>query len=184
MGELARPEGQRVVSWIAGALALIGEHPGERRIKRELTAGSRALIRTRNVLLKPVRPIVDAAELSQQWSLFTLGTPIAFRIHIEVQHHAGDWIPVYRTHHEDRLGLSRWLHYRRLRGMYNPSASRGPRGQYEHFVRWLAREVLRSHPELAALRVSMERIELATRSQPSRVVGLDHVREHAREPLP
>ncbi|HKP63821.1 MAG TPA: hypothetical protein VJV78_44105 [Polyangiales bacterium] len=177
---LQRPEGQRVVGFIARVFDALGADPDPRRIERGLLAASARVRQVRNALLAPLKPIERATAMRQQWSLFSVSSPFAFRLRLEAQRAAGDWQLIYRANGEDVLGLGPWLRYRRLRGLYSPSGSSGTRQQYPALVDWLASRILRDHPEYSALRASMERLSLATREQPNQSLGLEDVFERQR----
>ena len=180
----ARPEGQRVVRWIGGAIAWTGAEPTPARIERWLLRTSRSIVRARNAALTPVKPLLELTGSRQRWFLFTSAGEVTHRLRIEAREAAsGTWRMLYRAHVEDRLGLHPALSYRRVRGVYNPKAWTGVVRQYKGFANWIASDVLRSHPEYEAVRVGMERLELATRDRANRELGIEHVVERTREQL-
>ncbi|HKU41731.1 MAG TPA: hypothetical protein VJR89_26420 [Polyangiales bacterium] len=176
--DLARPEGQRVT----GLLSRVSGASRE-SIERSLLAASASIIRARNGLLRPLEPVQRAAALRQQWSLFSVSSPYAFRLRVEAAR-AGSFQLVYEANGVDTLGLGRWLRYRRMRALYAPSGNSGARRQYSELVDWLAAKVLREHPEYDALRVSMERLEFATRERPNLSLGIEDVELRRRSELP
>jgi hypothetical protein len=125
--------------------------------------------------------LTGAAALRQQWGLFLVNKPFTFRIQVEARDRPGHWVLIYRSHMEDALKLAPTLTYRRLRAIYNPSVSHGPSAQYEGFVRWLGERVLREHPEYDALRVSMERFAIASRTFDNQSLSKDHFVEYVRQ---
>jgi hypothetical protein len=184
---LARPEGQRLVGWAMALLAPLGAASDRGQVERRLIDWSERAISARDTLLAPLALVSGAgargAALNQHWGLFQSAGELAFRMRVEARTQDGSWALIYRVDAEDPLGLSDLLEYRRLRGMYNPAAT-GPHRQYPGFARWLARRILASHLEYDALRVSMERLALATRTEPNRLLGIDYVIEHARDERP
>jgi hypothetical protein len=178
---LQRPEGQRVVGWVAGLFAVFGADPDPQRVEAGLLAAALRVRSVRNALLSPLAPIERVTAMRQQWSLFSVSSPFAFRLRLEAQHLAGDWQLIYRANGEDTLGLGPRLRYRRLRGLYSPSGSSGARRQYPGLVDWLAGQVLHAHPEYTALRASMERHSLATRERPNTLLRIEDVLERSRD---
>jgi hypothetical protein len=181
---LQRPEGQRVVGWIAGIFAVCGAEPDRQRIAAGLLDAAACVRSGRSALLAPLAPIARATAMRQQWSLFSVSSPFAFRLRLEAQRAGGDWELVYRANGEDTLGVGPWLRYRRVRGLYSPSGSSGARRQYPALVDWLAAKVLGEHPEYTALRASMERLSLATRERPNLSLGFEDVLERRRSGVP
>jgi hypothetical protein len=180
---LDRREGQRAIGWIAALLERVGRDPGHAQIERELITLSQDLVRLRAAALAPIDPLFSLTASRQLWFLFSSSSDITHRLRIEARSAEGAWILLYRANHEDRLGLAKLLAYRRLRGIYTPSARTGRRPQYAGFVTWLARRILRSHPEYDAVRLSLERLELATRARPNLDTGIAFADEREREQL-
>jgi len=188
---LSRAEGERFVGWIESGLAAIGR-PAERdAIKHGLIDGTRRAVALRGTLLAPFEPVLQGLASRQQWRLFLMSGGDYFRMHVEVQTTAGrDYHPVYLAGGFDRTGLEQALRYRRVRGIYNPSLRRGPSGEYDGFVRWLARELWTVHPEYRLVRVRMEHLVLQTPgsdpgdadagSSAPRSLGFEHVRVRVR----
>jgi hypothetical protein len=108
---------------------------------------------------------------------------VAYRLRVEAKDSRGRWTVIYRANREDSFELASLLDYRRLRGTYNPKVA-GPRAQYDGFTRWLALSIMATHHECAAIRVSVERLTLATRERPSHTLGVAHEREYARALAP
>lgn len=179
--QLARPEGQRTISWVASLLTIAGGTPDRDRAARLLIDASRGITGMRDAILAPLEPVMRAASMGQGWSLFSLATPVAFRIQVHAHARSGGWTSIYRANGEDPLGLAPWMTYRRIRGLYAPSANSGPRAHYDGVVTWLAQKILREHPQFDRVRVGMERITFATRTEPSASLGVEDLRERRSE---
>jgi hypothetical protein len=95
-------------------------------------------------------------------------------MHVEVRRPGSAWRELYRAPGQGPPWLSRLLSYRRIRGIYNPGSRSGPRGQYEGFVRALARDVFARDRQLNELRVRMERLHIVAPGSPPESVGLEH----------
>lgn len=171
---LERPEAQRFVTESDHWLATVGLSPGRRAIGRTLRRASEELVAARAFVLRPFEPLFRLTVTGQQWGLFLLGTRECFRIHVEVRRPRAAWSELYRAPGEGPPWLSRLLRYRRVRGIYNPSSRSGPRGQYEGFVRALARQVLARDRQLNELRVRMERLHIVAPGSAPESLGLEH----------
>jgi hypothetical protein len=139
-----------------------------------LLAGSSRLVRARRALLAPFEPLFRHTATHQQWGLFLLGTRECFRIHVDARTHDDRWVALY---HALERGLPRYeavLRYRRVRGIYNPSMSRGARPQYAGFVRALARYVLAREPGYDTLRVRMEHLRIGAPGSAPLSSGFEH----------
>jgi hypothetical protein len=180
---LQRAEGRRAVRQLERVEAWFGAAEAPARIERDLIALSEACVQARRALLAPFAFILSGAAISQAWGLFLNAYEEAYRLRVEARVANGAWSLIYRVGREDLLGLSSVLDYRRIRATYNPKAA-SPRGQYAGFARWLSRRVLRAHPEFDALRVSMERMQLATRESENQLLDITYVVEHTRAELP
>jgi hypothetical protein len=178
--QLTRPEGERLVSHVARALGMLGVERTRDDIKRALVDRSSELARLRRRLLRPFRFVASGLSSDQQWGLFLVSRGQHFRMQIDLFRADGGWHTVYRASELDELGLGPLLRYRRLRGIYNPSTRTGPRGQYAHFVSWLANELFARHADAQKVRVQMERLELGYADEPLRSLGFEHARVRVR----
>src|SRR5262245_29307432 len=88
--ELQRPEGQRLTGWLARLFGASRE-----QVEHSLLDASERIHRARNALLRPLEPLQRAAALRQQWSLFSVSSPYAFRLRIEARRVAGAFELVY-----------------------------------------------------------------------------------------
>ena len=175
-----RPGSDRVVANIDDAFERVGIYVTRDAIKQVLTDATTPLVATRNALVHPVDPLFEFAQMGQSWGLFLQGGCESFRLQIEGQSADGAWTMLYRHHRLDLLGLHSWLGFRRLRGIHSPG-SKGPRGQYDGFVSWVAHKIFDEHAEYRAVRVSMERLRLGTRKEPSRTLAIEHERVRERQ---
>lgn len=136
---------------------------GERPVmKRRLTPGMveavDALDEVRRELLRPFRRVGELAGLRQRWKLFSGASRNRFRMHIEARRDDGDWELLFRPLDDDHDFMADEIHYRRVRGAWNPSTSYGPRGGYGPFATWIAEEIFALDPAYVEVRVRMEKV--------------------------
>jgi hypothetical protein len=110
-------------------------------------------------LLKPVRPIADLTLIRQKWSLFSGASLRRFQMRLEGKPRDGQWKTLFRAGDDDVAMYADMLHYRRIRGVWNPSGQR-LRGGYDRFCKWMNTRVLADHPEFDQSRVVLERIQI------------------------
>jgi hypothetical protein len=175
---LSRPEGQRALRVLEKVLRPLGA-PARETIEGLLITGSERAVAARAALLSPLSAVFQSVAIHQQWRLFLSAHKQVFRLRIDTRAADADWTLVYRANQEDTLGLAPLLDYRRLRGIYNPTMQRVHR-EYPGFSRFIARRILDQHPELAAVRVSLEHIDIGGRHEPPSLLGTEHVMEHTR----
>jgi hypothetical protein len=171
---LRRPEAARFLDTVERGLQRIGLSPDRRALEQALLAGSARLVRARRALLAPFQPLFRYTATHQQWGLFLLGTRECFRIHVDARTHDDRWVALY---HALERGLPRYeavLRYRRVRGIYNPSMSRGARPQYRGFVRAFARYVLEREPGYDTVRVRMEHLRIGDPGSVPLSSGFEH----------
>jgi hypothetical protein len=183
---MAKAEGQRVVSAVQRALAIVGVAAEPAAISHGLIDATERAVKLRNRLLSPFEPWFHHTQTHQQWRLFINPKRECFRIHVEAREkrrgrERREWALLYRASDVDRLGLSNQLRYRRLRGIYNPNARRGVKASYGGFANWLAAEVLARQPEAGAVRVRMERLLIGPPGANLRSLGFEHVVTLKRE---
>ena len=179
--KLSRPREGRMVAQLAEALSSVGITRSPEQVRDDLVATTGRLVAARNAVFDAMRPALDALGMGQRWGLFLQNGRVAHRIQVEGRTRDGAFEMLYRPHREDRLGLASALTFRRLRGIYSPSAKWGPRAQYEGFVTWLSQRIFAAHPEYHEVRVSMERIRLGTVQVPPRATEVEHASVRTRE---
>ena len=157
---LERPEGARLLDDVDGVLGALGLSPGRPAIERSLLTGSALVSRARGALIAPFDPFFRYTATHQQWGLFLLGNRECFRIHVDAQARDGRWVALYHALQQSVPRYEAVLRYRRVRGIYNPSSTRGPRPQYRGFVRAFARYVFEREPDYERVRVRMERLRV------------------------
>jgi hypothetical protein len=179
-GGMSKPEGVRVVSWLQRTLAAAGVHRTQAEWTSSLIGASESVVAFRNAAFAPLGPWFHYTQTGQQWPLFINPKRECFRMLVEARkpprrRQQRDWVLLYRASDVDRAGVSNMVRYRRLRGIYNPSAKRGPHAQYEGFASWLADHLLAQHSKYASVRVSMERLAIGAPGSEPRSLGVEHV---------
>jgi hypothetical protein len=103
--------------------------------------------------------IKNNAKIVQRWKLFPFANEDRFRITIEGRKRNEEWALLFRPHDDNADFMNEELVYRRIRGAWNPG-SKGARSAYQHFVSWVAREMLARRPDLDEIRVRVEKIKI------------------------
>lgn len=171
---LARPEGQRLITWLERGLSGVGAHPGRERIGSQLMAASSAQVAVREAVLAPFAPLFHLTATGQQWTLFITVGRECFRLHIDAAGADGQFHPVYRALGLDRENLSPLLEYRRLRGIYDPKRNRPPSDAYAGLANFVARRLFARHPDWHAVRVREERLYIGEPGSQPHSLGLEH----------
>jgi hypothetical protein len=179
--------GVRVVSWLQRAFAAVGVDRSHADWPGSLIHASESVVAARHAALAPLDRWFHYTQTGQQWRLFINPKRECFRLLVEARksprgRRERDWVLLYRATDVDRARLSSMLRYRRLRGIYNASAKRGPHADYEGFAHWLADQLLARHSKYASVRVSMERLAIAAPGSEPQRLGIEHVviRQRAR----
>ncbi|HET6338944.1 MAG TPA: hypothetical protein VFG30_37250 [Polyangiales bacterium] len=184
LDQLTRPEGERLVSVLERTLGLLGVERDREQIKQALVDRSLDVARFRRTLLRPFRMLTSGLASDQQWGLFLISRSQYFRMQIDLLRDDGEWHTIYRAGSFDELGLGPMLRYRRVRGLYNPSARVGPRRQYSGFVSWLANELFAMQRDARQVRVQMERFQLGHAGEPVESLGFEFARIRTRAGAP
>jgi hypothetical protein len=179
--QLTRPEGERLVSVLERALGLFGVEREREQIKQALVERSLDVTRLRRTLLRPFRMLTAGLASDQQWGLFLVSRNQYFRMQVDLLREGDQWHTIYRAGSFDELDLGPMLRYRRVRGLYNPSARVGPRRQYSGFVSWLANELFAIQRDARQVRVHMERFEVGHKGEPVQSLGFEFSRIRTRE---
>jgi hypothetical protein len=179
-GGMSNPEGVRLVSWLQRMFSAVGVHRSQAEWTGSLIRASESVVALRNAAFAPFAPWFHYTQTGQQWPLFINPNRECFRLLVEARkpprrRRERDWVLLYRAADVDRGRLSSMLRYRRLRGIYNASAKRGPHADYEGFASWLAGHLLAHHSKYASVRVSMERLAIGTPGSEPKSLGVEHV---------
>ena len=129
--------------------------PGLRR-SAELGSAVRA------TLLRPFRALADLLVVSQRWALFRSAKEGRHRLWLEGRRGARHWTILYRPHDAEHQWFAEGLQYRRVRAAWNKGRSGGGPG-YEAFAAWISKRLLRERPDLSAVRVRLEQIDILPR---------------------
>lgn len=171
---LARPEGQRLITWLERGLSSIGAHPGRERIGSRLIAASSAQVALRDAVLAPFEPLFRLTATGQQWTLFITVGRECFRLHIDAAGADGQFHPVYRALGLDSDDLAPLLEYRRLRGIYDPKRTRPPSDAYAGAANFIAQRLFTRHPDWRSVRVRQERLYIGEPGSQPRSLGSEH----------
>ena len=109
------------------------------------------------VLLLPVAGLAWDLRVTQRFALFQVAAASRFRMRVEGLA-GGQWQLLFRAADPEHREYAELLEYRRINGMWNPSAK--PPAEYGRFASWFCDRVLADHPELTAVRMRQERVEL------------------------
>lgn len=142
----------------------------------------RAADEVRRDLLAPLRPIGQLANVRQRWNLFRGASKVRYRMWIEGQV-AGAWQLLYRAADDDHDLMAGELGYRRIRGAWNPRGMR-VRGAWAGFGRWAAREIFVRRPDVARVRIRMEKVQIGPRGGWTPTGEFEHVVVRGREAPP
>ena len=145
-----------------------------------LTVG-RAIVKWRNTIVGPIRPLLRHTGTGQGWGLFTYPDTRPRRVIMRGQTDDGDWRLIYRTLDPEYDWNGELWRHRRLRGPTDTlSRKSSPGPVYQNFVDYAAARAFEDFPELVAFEVSFERSH-STRPDvtpdPPRIV---HVEERRR----
>lgn len=148
----------------------------ERRVPPAVVDVIDAVDRVRTTLLRPFRPLADAAKLRQRWRLFSGANRSRYRMRVEARTGDGDWELVYRVLDDDHAFRADAIEQRHVRGAWNPHAIAGARPGYPAFARWIGGEVLAAFPRYTEVRVAQEKIAIRARGGYEPTGELVHVK--------
>jgi hypothetical protein len=171
--QLSRPEGLRVVTWIERALAAVGSRPGQEAIGQRLLAGSAAIVALRHALLLPFEPLFHYTGTGQRWALFVSARRECFRIRVAAGSDAS-YQNLYRAQDIDEAALGPLLTYRRTRGLYDAGSQSSPSAAYAGLAKLIADRVFEQRPEVARVRVWMERLYIAAPEAALKSLGAEY----------
>lgn len=136
----------------------------ERRLSPGTVKAVDAIDRVRVKLLRPFRRVAEVTRVRQRWKLFAGASRKRYRMRIEARTGpTAEWELVYRVLDDEHDFMADAIEYRRTRGAWNPHSSRGPRGGYTSFARWISWRVLDAYPAYTEVRVQHERIYIEPR---------------------
>lgn len=125
--------------------------------------------RVREALLWPFQGVRRTFLLNQRWSLFGGAKEDRYRLWVEGRRGRREWIILYRAQDPEHRWFARGLEYRRVRAAWN-IGRKGRMAGYDAFAAWVSARALSERPELSAVRVRLEKGDIAPRSggfQPS-----------------
>jgi len=138
--------------WI-GILGTFGYHTTKQELAEDvllLSNGSRAV---RKQLMRPFRPFFAFTKTHQGWGLFAYPDSHPFTMEIAARASSQEkWETLYRSQDSEHQWSGGLLHFRRVRGMYNPSAKKTP-GPYNRVVTLLANRIFDEFPQHNQVRV-------------------------------
>ena len=149
---------------LAITFALIDGYPAPAPgLKGPLVELGRKVDRVCGKLLAPVRPLMEAFNVTQRYRLFPGGEVHPLRMVIDARAATGPWRTLYAPLDPAHRFLGRALEYRRVRGSWDPTI-RGPRGGYDEVVSWVATRAFADDPSLIEVRARMEVLTVAPRA--------------------
>ncbi len=111
-----------------------------------------------HALLVPVRFIPRALLFSGRWALYQAPGGQRYRLTIEGRLADQSWAILYRAGDPDHADDAGVIESARVWGTWDPTPT--PSEQYNAWVTWLALREFDRHPEILALRVRQEKIEI------------------------
>jgi hypothetical protein len=130
-----------------------------------------SLREAQELVVTPLRPLADTLVLVQRWNLFSGAKTQRYWLSVEGREAAtGGFVVLYRPHDAAHDVDARALEYRRVRGAWNPRSQAAPAG-YAAFVSLEAQRLFAERPELSAVRVRVEAIEVLPRGRGFRPTG-------------
>lgn len=137
----------------------------KQRFGPDAVAAIDAIDRVRYKALAPFRPVGELFQLRQRWKLFSGASRNRFRMHVEARRDLtrDEWVLLYRPLDDEHDFLADELHYRRVRGTWNPSTTYGPRGSYGPYATWVAEQIFTHDPTFREVRVRMQKIRIGPR---------------------
>jgi len=116
-------------------------------------------IRTaQGVVETPVAWLRAWLQIGQRWALYQAPVADRFRMWIEGRAADGGWRLLYRAGDPEHAEDAAAIEHARVWGTWDPTDA--PPGEYGAFAGWIARRALAAHPELARVRVRMEKVAL------------------------
>lgn len=109
-------------------------------------------------VLVPVRFIPRTLRFSQRWALYQAPGDQRYRLTIEGRMPDRSWAILYRAGDRDHTDDAAVIESARVSGVWDPTPT--PSDQYNKWVTWLALREFDRHPEILALRVRQEKIDL------------------------
>lgn len=100
----------------------------------------------------PFKPWMRLTGTGQAWALFASPDTHPHRFTVDGRSADGEWEVYFRRLDPEHAEMRDWFTYRRIRGIYDGSATKQGR-TYKNFARWVARELMTRHPELDEVRV-------------------------------
>jgi len=107
---------------------------------------------------RPVAWIEQHLRVTEWWAIYQQPGGTHYRMWIEGEAHDGTWQLLYRAGDADHAEDAELLGSARVWGAYTPSGGAPP--QYSLFCAWISARMLARHPELARVRVRLERVEI------------------------
>ena len=108
-------------------------------------------------VLAPVAWLPRDLRFSQRWALFQVGARERFRFTVEGRA-GGAWTVLYRAGDPAHRAYAELLEFRRVQGVWNPTDRIAWR--YPQFASWFTARVLADRPDLDAVRIWQERIQV------------------------
>jgi hypothetical protein len=155
--QIAQDETDR---WV-GILDTFGIEIAREELIQKVRRASRKSGKLQKKLIRPWRKLERPLGLSQSWGLFTFTDSYPGRMVIEARRGDSGWSELYRAPHDDGSALVALLHYRRVRGLWDDSGDRPYPGKlYNRWVTWLGARVFVLYPDVDAMRLRFDRVDI------------------------
>ena len=113
--------------------------------------------RVRQAIAGPPWKLFGRLGFEQRWALFSGSRRRTWRMSIDWRAVGGPWVLAYRVQDPEHRWNARQIDYRRVRGVWNPSADEARPG-YGFFVDWIARSLCADEPDAREVRVRYARL--------------------------
>lgn len=132
----------------------LGVDGGE--LKARLWKISRVYVYARAAVHRPLRPYQQLAGTYQGWSMFTSPQRHPTTLGVEVEQETG-WQAIYASRSDELTWRRPQFDHNRVRKLTGRFARDGNHESFDHFARWIAKQVAADFPTASRARVSLYR---------------------------
>jgi hypothetical protein len=141
---------------MAARLTAWGWAIDEHGLARALWSAGDAYVTVQRPLAAPFEVYADITGSRQGWSMFASPQRHPAELHVDVEE-GGRWRPLYRPHSDEHAWNREQLEHNRFRKFLGRFARGFHQRHYDEAARWVARKVVREHPQASRVRVRLWR---------------------------